>query len=461
MLDKRKYSEYLAMKKTSEKLTAERLEILDHFNSINAQNEITDITAIDEEALDKIMQSWNKCGLVMQSNNAKFLSDYIAFIKKENPTQQPFATLVEAYIKKDCIARAKVDVSFRRLAILPLPAEYKVNSRLLGELDNDEFSNAFKELHQLVIRCYDDIERAPFEWGYPDYKATDGYYNRVMNVLFAIVFHGNCMNGKLIVDGAKFFADNIIKRHKKIELMISGFGQMGLCFEGFGKKAQSFRVSYPDNPHVMTVLCAYVSRANTAIKEWAWGKAMNSLSYRYIEDPATQPYHQIFLAEMDYASDKMREIQQWLYHEAEKYGYTIDPNEWGGGGGILYKKGSKKFLNIWESEAGGVKTVRTKTSFIKIFEAEPKQARILCNRFPHIFNLDNPGMCCGGITPDMVSGKPGGWDKRCPFRMYFKFDGVAYLRCGLGNFTFENISFDDVKVILDMFLLENKIKPFQ
>jgi len=43
--------------------------------------------------------------------------------------------------------------------------------------------------------------------------------------------------------------------------------------------------------------------------------------------------------------------------------------------------------------------------------------------------------------------------------MKFTLDGVTYLRCGLANFFFEDISFDDVKAILEMFLIENKIKP--
>ena len=470
MLDKQKYSEYLVKKKSSDKLIEERLGLLDRFNAIIEQNGITNIEDIGDAEVVEFVRPWNVSGRRNFLHNiAKFLNDYAAFIKKENPTQKSLADFIESYFKKGFEAAAKSAAARRCAAILPAPAEYKVNPQYLGDMDNDQFVDAFKELQQFVIRCYDDIEHTPFAWGYPEYETTDGYYNRVMDILFAIGLYGTIEEGSIIVDGAKFFSSTLIKRHKKVELMISGFEQMGLCFEGFGKKAQIFRVFYPDNPHVTAVLCAYVSNINTTMAEWAWGMPMNSLSYRYMEDPATQQYHLVFHAEMDYASDELREIQAWLYAEAEKYGYRIDPKEPMGKGCILYKKGSKHFLLVKQGErqpgAGHFDRhetkIGTKVSFIHAFEYAPDKMRAFVNRFPHVFRLDDPGKCCNDNHPEKnphqfadISEKSG---KRCPFVMKFTFDGVTYKRCGLNNFFFEDITFDDVKAILEMFKIENKI----
>jgi hypothetical protein len=288
-----------------------------------------------------------------------------------------------------------------------------------------------------------------------------------MDVLFAIGINGIYENGGVCVDCPGFFAGNSIKRHKKIELMITGFGQMGLCFEGFTKKASSFRVYYPDNKDVTEVLLAYARLLDTTKPDWAWGH-LNGLSHRFIEDPTKQKYPALWNQQMDYASDKLREIQAWLFDETLKHGFTVaGMNK----GCISYKKGSKEFLLVREgyrpTDANHFEPhatqIGTKVSFIHSFEWEPEKMRKLCERFPHVFKLDDPGRCCNEKNPSdnphqftdhsEVSGK------RCAFVMKFTFNGVTYKRCGLANFFFEDITHDDVKAILEMFLIENRIKP--
>jgi len=461
MLDKQGYGAWLARKKSNEKLIQERLGLLDRLDEVIAKRGITEISGVGDEEIVELCRPWNVSGRRNFLHNiASFLNDYTTYIKKEHPAQKPLADTIDHYYMKGYESAAKKAAQKRCADILPMPEKFKVDPKYLGEMNNDQFVSAFKELHKFVIRCYKDIERAPFEWGYPNYETTDGYYNRVMDILFAFGLCGIYEDGGITVDGAKFFAFKLIKRHKKVELMIAGFEQMGLCFEGFGKKAQRFRIQYPDNPRVMMVLCAYVNNIDTIMPDWAWGKPLNSLTYRYIQDPAEQKFHRIFHAEMDYASDKLREIQEWLYVEAEKYGFSIDPKKPSEKDCILYKKGSKRFLLV--NEKGCEQKITTKVSFIHAFEREPDKMRVLCHRFPHVFRLDDPGLCCDdkkrSSTPHMFADNSESSGKRCAFRMKFTFGGVTYKRCGLCNFVFEDISFDDVKVILEMFLLENKIK---
>jgi len=463
LLDRTGYMAYLAHKKSSEKLTKERIGLLDRLNAILIVNKIEKIEDVTEAEIIAFMRPWNISGRANFLHNiAKFLYDYAAFVKKDNPMQLPLAGFIENYYKKKAEAQAKIVAEGKRKRILPLPADIIVNPKYLRDIDNTAFVDAFRELHSFVIRCYEDIERTPFAWGYPDFETTDGYTNRVMDVLFAIGLNGVYVNGGITVDGAAFFASNSIKRHKKIELMVSQFAQMGLYFEGFGKKACSFRVEYPDCKDVMAVLCVYTSLINTTKNDWQW-EYLNQLSHRFIEKPGKYPA--IWNYQMDYATDALREVQVFLFEEAAKYGFSVaGMNK----GCISYKKGSKEFLLVRNGhrpegtnhfEHHGTQ-IGTKVSFIHAFERAPEKMRVLCDRFPHVFRLDDTGQCCGDTTsPHQFANHSEEGGKRCAFVMKFTFDGVAYKRCGLGNFFFPDITLDDVKAILEMYLIENKIKP--
>jgi len=470
MLNKQSYTAYLASKKSSDKLTKERLGLLDRFNEVIVQNGITEISGIGEAEIIEHMRPWNRSGRRNFLHNiSAFFADYAKFIDKECPELSSLATVIRAFYLNEYIQGAKNVVGKFKDGFIPIPAGYKVNPTLLGELTSEQFVKAFAQLREFVTDCYDDIDKAPLEWGYPDFDATEGYYNRVMDILFAFGWHGTYQNGVMTVDTKQFFALNNVKRHKKIELMASGFKRMGLLLENFNKKSESFTVTYPANPHVLYVLSVYARQMNANTDKWQWQPHRNSLCYRYIQDPATQKYPAMFNAEMDYNSDKLREIQEWLYAEAEKCGFTFDTSGLPKGC-INYKKGSKDFLRVRQGQRPPNTNhfdhhdakICTKVSFIHAFEREPDKMRELVNRFPQVFRLDDPGVCCDDKNPDTSlhtfannSEKDG---KRCAFRMKFTFDGVTYKRCGLAHFFFEDISFDDVKIILEMFKIENKIK---
>ena len=138
-------------------------------------------------------------------------------------------------------------------------------------------------------------------------------------------------------------------------------------------------------------------------------------------------------------------------------------------GCINYTKGSKQFLLVgnghspegtYHNENRGVQ-IDTKVSFIHAFKREPEKMRDLCNRFPHVFRLDDPGRCCNDRNPSenphQFSDNSEKNGKRCAFVMKFTFDGIIYKRCGLSNFIFNDITTDDVKAILEMFLIEKNI----
>ena len=441
MLNKKAYSDYLVKKKRNEKLAAERLELLDKFNALLFDNEV-DAEITENDLFEFTQPQNNEYSAVKTQKANEFILDYSAFIKDECPN--PLADLIDDYYRKFFEKTAKISATQRKNDILPAPPDFKVNVKYLIELTDDEFVRGFVELQQTVTAIYEDIEKHPFQWGYPDFLATEGCYNRVMDILFELAFNATYDDGVLTVATKKFFASKGVKRHKKVELMIAGFENFGFLFDGFRKKSELFRVSFLDNPHVIAVLTAYTNAIDTSLPDWAWGKPRHSLSYRYMEDPSRQQYESVFLAELDYSSDKFREIQYWLHDEVAKYGFHLDPKS---PKSLQFRKGSKEFFLVADKVPNGLyggKGIYAKVSFLKAFETEPDKMKTFCERFPHVFHLKDKGKCCN--------------ENKCMFRMRFTFEGVPYLRCGLKNFIFDDIDLDDVKAILEMFVIENKLK---
>lgn len=392
------------------------------------------------DAIPVFIEHINPRGLVVVKAAYQFLDAYMKFTKKD---QLPLADGIREGCQQIFEQTATNDVKERKQAILPIPARVKISPKHRGELTDEQFISAFSELQQLVIACYNEIEKAPFEWGYPDFYTTEGYYNRVNDILFALVFCGEYQEGVLKVDGNKFFAYNGVKRHKKVELMISSFEKMGLRFESFSKKADTFSVTYKKNPLVLHALYSYVSEVDEKTPHWSYSKPRNSFSYRFIESELEQAHETAFLAEFDYMPSALQEIQLWLYEEAAKYGFAVDPNEPLEKGCMLYKKGSKRWLLVGQPQFSWTKSdvIYAKAIFRNVLTHDDMAE--LYRRFPETFRSNCRG--CNGNKP-------------CTMRIEFDIDGDPRRCCAFNSFLFKNPTLEDIKLILELFKLENKIK---
>jgi hypothetical protein len=339
---------------------------------------------------------------------------------------------------------AKESAVWRKKAILPIPADAKTDPRYLNGLSNDEFVKNFGKLQKIVIAAYEDIEKTPFSWGYPQYLTTEGYYSRVADFLFSFVNAGSAGNGTITVDTKKFFALQNVKRHRKPEQMISGFEKLGFSFENFSKKSESFTCSYPANPGIITVLNAYIHAQNTQLSPpyWSYGKAADSLSYRYLEDPSRQKYECVFHALMDYASANTFEIQCRLHAEAAKSGFKIDPKEPTEKSCMLYKKGSKRLLLVGEREENGKAVTFSKAILRDVHITEKDKMQKLYNQFPETFT-SNCHMCNKGD---------------CTMRIPYEVNGEPRINCAYGSFMFNDITLENAMDILEVYKIENKIK---
>ena len=153
--------------------------------------------------------------------------------------------------------------------IKPIPSNTRIDAKCLVGINNDEFVAAFGELQSIVMSIYDEIALSPFEWGFPDFEQIEGYYHRVPDFLFGCGRNGRYENGALVVDSKSFHADYDVKRHRKLEMIVSGLTNHGFAVSSYGKKTQSFTVTYPDNDNVIRVLYAYANELKSIDFTWA------------------------------------------------------------------------------------------------------------------------------------------------------------------------------------------------
>jgi len=343
---------------------------------------------------------------------------------------------------------AKEAASSRKKLILLIPDNIKVDPKHLGKLTNEQFISAFRDLQKFIIKLYGEIEKCPFDWGYPDFETTDGYYNRLTDFLFSFVFCGAYNEGTLNVDMKKFAKFSVIKRHKKADSMIKCFNKNGLIIDGYDRKSLSFTVTYPKNPDVIVVLNTYVYALGKNALHWsAREMCMWNFSYRFIEDSSMQKYETVFHTKMDLSSEKIKKIQYWLHEEAEEYGYKINVSHPYEKNCIQYQKGVKSFLLAGEKEIKGVPVIFSKVIFRNVFENNKETILKLNAKFPEVFK-SNCTMCNGSKTKD----------SKCSMRICYDIEGKQQKNCAYRSFIFYNPKLEDIKIILDLFLLENNIK---
>lgn len=350
---------------------------------------------------------------------------------------------------------AKISAKRRRETIVMIPDKCNIAKQYLNSLSNDEFILAFKKMQRLVIDIYQNIEKSPFDWGYPEVNnSTEIYasaYNRISDFFYAITANSQLSNSELTVNMKGY--ESKVKIHKKVELIISNLTKRGFQIDGFDKKAVSFVVSYPEDPHVIEVLYYYTKSQDLEITHgWSQHATFASFSYRWVEDPCEQKHEPIFLVKMDMSPKQLQEIQYWLYDKAKENGYKIDKKKPFDKNCIYYKKGSKEFILAGEKNIDGSNDYKifTKVIFRDIFSKEPEKVSALAKKIPDVFGKSyaNCTRCQGRKSIN----------ETCSMRICYDLDGYTYENCAYQSFWFVNPTLDLFKDIYDLFVIENKIK---
>jgi len=342
---------------------------------------------------------------------------------------------------------ARQSAKLRRESIALIPDNCKINTQYLGSMTNDEFVAAFREMQQLIINIYADVERAPFDWGYPKKNNTEELYgvayNRISDFFKNMISNGTYSDGRLLV-----------KKHKLSEEILNKLMRFGFRFDGYTKKADSFTFSYPQNPLVLETMWKYAEAQDPTTYIWAQHATFASFSYRWVECPDEQKHEPIFLVKTDMSPIGLQEIQYWLYDKAKEYGYTINMKKPFDKNAINYTKGSKQFILV------GIKNgdVFTKVIFRKVFETHPEKLAVLATKCPGVFGESgaNCDINCGGRNEDHTFARTK--ENQCSMRICYTIDGNDYENCAYKSFWFFNPTLDSFKDIFELFVIENKIK---
>jgi len=334
--------------------------------------------------------------------------------------------------------------------IVPIPKNTIIDPSFLNGLSNEEFIEAYKSLQKFIIDVYNDIEYgSPFDWGWSDWKAiaAEGInQNRVMMVLDALVNSSHLDGNVLVVDKKRFGKCSICKPISKTKLMLEGFIKIGLDIKGLdNKKSMSFTVSCPDTPSLITVLFAYFIKPNKG--------HVRIFTYRFVENPDTQIRETFFLAKTDGEPEQLRKIYYWLYDEAVKHKFSPAGCEYMGC--YSYKKGSKQWLLLGSNSSyhedeflhSPSYALAAKVRFLHVFQTHPERMANLMKRFPDSFG--RPWTQCYNCKVRAND---------CNKRITFEKNGHDYHHCGHHHYLyFHNPNLDDVKEILELYKLENKI----
>jgi hypothetical protein len=389
------------------------------------------------------------------------LSEYADFCEIFDPL---FSSAFHSYIRETFEGETRKAMKAYKDSMVFIPVGTKINPVHLNGLSNEEFVSAFKALQDFLYAVYDEIEcSSPFDWGFPSWNDLTWYgliHNRVVMVLNALVECSHAENNVLVVDKQRFTAhakqridEQVVCRPpKKTKLLLDGLNNMGMHIEGYDDAdVPVFGVSFPGNPNVVAVLCSYFKERNPKITNH-----IRYFSYRFVQEPATQNYETFFLAKTDGEPKHLREMYYWLYDEAMKYGFAPTGEE-----KIycyLYKKGTKEWLLLGKGSSYHEEeflhsvnhTISLKFAFPKIYHTHPEKIKWLKKRFPSSF-ATRWGGC---YKCKEKKGKL----ETCKHRVMINQDNPK-TGCVKGYFYFHDPTFDDVKEILEMYKLENNIKP--
>ena len=400
----------------------------------------------------------------------RLLLEYADFIETREPDTAD--ALRDGYkLSLENIVCQNAKASRERIVIIP--PDTKIAPEFLGGLTNDDFVTALDTFQNFLISCYSDIEIAPEQWGYPfsHQKIRGGWSSigygdyRVRNFLSSFYTSGE-FDGHILTVNKKAFFKNVYESTKKEAIQtLDCFTNLGLIIEGVEDNSNIFVVSFPDNPNVLRIIpLFFVSGGCRRGCEGCSNKGVGChgddpvtrnhfFSHRFFEDPAAQTHEAEFLVVTDPMPEHLREIHFWLYDEAKKFGFDFDPYAGMAFGCVLYRRGgwggkNMPFVGMFDNGAGD-NNFAAHAVLKRVFKSHPEEAAKLLERFPDAIanpDYDCPSYC--GTIPKNI----------CSNSCSYEIDGTSYRSCGYKSFIFLNPTFEDVKLIIELWKLEHKIK---
>ena len=384
----------------------------------------------------------------------RFLNDYANFCEADYPE---FTAAFHEHVCDTFEGEARKAMRAYKNTFVYIPEDTTIASYFLEGLTNNQFVNAFKSLQEVVYAIYDDIERSsPFDWGLPDWQGITGEcfdhtrVNRVMMILNALVSSSRINDNILVVDKTLFGRHAACKPATRVSLFLKGLVSHGFHMEKYDIKESSvFTVSYPDIPNLMTVLFSYFKERPDGQKNH-----VHVFSYRFVENPAVQTHETFFLAKTDGEPKELRDIYYWNYSEAVKHGFLPQGREVLGC--YQYKKGTKEWLLLGNGHSYHEEdflhsppyAIAVKVCLPSVFRTHPQLTNELKKKFPNAFK-NSFSNCRLERTKNC--------GEMCKMRIITIINNREHIHCGRNTLYFHDPTFDDVKMIYELYKLENSI----
>jgi len=313
-------------------------------------------------------------------------------------------------------------------------------------LDNETYKNAFRQMQEMAHHVYNDMTTNFAEYGIKAETDKDGHFNLVSgfgDVLYQIALQGELSNNVLAANIKNIKSK--VKKHK-FNLIINRLQDNG--FE-ITKNGDTLEVSYPDMPPVIAVLKSYalVLADFYATSKPSYMFYMTDLynfinfQYRFVEDETTRPYPEpVFMTEIDLLAESGKQAMYWLYEQATRHGFTLAE---GVNTKLEFKKGSKPFLLL---QAEGDK-IHSRIILRKVLDKHMDMIYSLPKYLQESFTNETCTFCSGN--------KP--TDGKCTMRISYNWNGVPMQGCAYHSFKFNDIAYEDLPLILELYKIENAI----
>ncbi|MCL2604156.1 MAG: hypothetical protein FWD90_06730 [Defluviitaleaceae bacterium] len=343
----------------------------------------------------------------------------------------------------------------KRGKIVFIPENTTIKKECLVGVDNEAFVKCFRHMQEMVYHVYDDMITHFSEYGIKGETNKDGHFNLVScfgDVLYQIALLGELSNGMLVVNINRFKEKT--KKHK-YNLIINrlrdnGFDVTNHNGKVFIKGEDYFTLSYPDMPEVVNVLKSYALLMKGYLNDikpsylFYMTDIYNfaNFQYRFVEDETTRKYSEpVFMTVIDLYSENGKKSLCRLYDEAGKFGYTLDA----GLSTVLdFKKDSKTFLSLNEDEN---KKINTRIILRKVTDKHMKMLYALPDYLQKFFTVSTCSYCDGRKSTD----------GKCNMRIDYNWHGQPMRGCAYHSFKFNDIKYEDLPLILDLFKMEFNI----
>ncbi len=357
--------------------------------------------------------------------------------------------------------------------MLPLPDDFEVSDRFLDGLDRKDFILNFKELRDILIAVYKDMQTNPEEYGLICTSLevqgfgvsqitgkSKGSVSWLMMLFYNLCMAGEISEDVLVINPSLYAENTKIKwvggnKVKSPVQIINKLKDFGFIFEGlqngkFDKKAETYILSFPENKNIIKVLKSYImtvigdynSPSNATRK---LNEGLEKLDYKLLIDPVLIPENQDFLDYLTYLDGDEKNFFEKLHLGLTQNGYS-------------YSTASEYRMRYYKNDKDKNYTVECQSDNRKLFVGMKLKNMDLYSDYiqslpEHIKNMFKRTSCRPGCTFQ------GATDEKCRFRVIWHVDDIEYRKCSFEDVFVPLIyNSDDVDYYVKLLVLDKQQK---